>query len=122
MTISVLFLVGRFLFAVPFVMLGTECLLTADARGLERWWGLVGLIGAVGVVIGVWGDIAALVVGVAVVGGGIVEGRTAEATDATRVRLVGLLGGALVVAALYIAVGSALNLVLTDPVLDLDLR
>ena len=31
-------------------------------------------------------------------------------------------GGALVVAALYIAVGSALDLVLTDPILDLDLR
>ena len=122
MTISVLFLVGRFLFAVPFVMLGVERLAAADARLAERWWGLVGLVGAVGVVLGVWGDIAALVMGVAVVGGAIVECRTAEATDATRVRLVGLLGGALVVAALYIAVGSALNLVLTDPVLDLDLR
>jgi hypothetical protein len=121
MTISVLFLVGRFLFAVPFVMLGTDRLVAADAPGIERWWGLLGLVGAAGVVLGVWGDIAALVVGVAVVGGGIVECRT-DATDATRVRLVGLLGGALVVAALYIAVGSALNLVLTDPVLDLDLR
>jgi hypothetical protein len=122
MTISVLFLVGRFLFAVPFVMLGVDRLVAVDARLVERWWGLVGLVGAVGVVLGVWGDVAALVVGVAVVGGGIIEGRTAETTDATRVRLVGLLGGALVVAALYIAVGSALNLVLTDPVLDLDLR
>ena len=122
MTISVLFLVGRFLFAVPFVMLGADRLVAADARLVERWWAVVGLVGAVGVVLGVWGDVAALVVGVAVVGGGVVECRTAEATDAMRVRLVGLLGGALVVAALYIAVGSALNLVLTDPVFDLDLR
>jgi hypothetical protein len=121
MTISVLFLIGRFLFAVPFVMLGMDRLLAADARGIERWWGLVGIVGAAGVVLGVWGDIAALVIGVSVVGGGIVECRV-DATDATRVRLVALFGAALVTAAVYIAVGSALNLVLTDPVLDLDLR
>jgi hypothetical protein len=122
MTISVLFLIGRFLFVVPFVMIGVDRVVAADARAIERWWGLVGLVGAAGVVLGVWGDIAALVLGLAVIGGGIIEWRTADATDATRVRLIGLLGGALVVAALYIAVGSALNLVLTDPVLDLDLR
>ena len=110
MTISVLFLVGRFLFAVPFVMLGVDRLAgwptPAWSSGGGAWsaWS-----GPPGVVLGVWGDIAALVMGVAVVGGGIVECRTAEATDATRVRLVGLLGGALVVAALYIAVGSALE-------------
>jgi len=122
MSISVLFLVGRFLLAVPFVLLGVEVLGTSDARAGRRLWGVVGIIGAAGVVLGVWGDIAALVLGVAVIGGGILGGRDPDVDDAARVRLVGLLGAAIVTAALYIAVGAAIDFTITDPVLDLDLR
>lgn len=75
-----------------------------------------------GVVLGVYGDVAALVLALAVLGGGIAECQAPETTDDTRLRLVGLLGAAVCVAALYIAVGSALDLTITGPVLDLDLR
>ena len=122
MSISVLFLVGRFLLAVPFVLLGVEVLGAANVGAGRRFWGVVGIVGAAGVVLGVWGDIAALVLGVAVIGGGILECRGPEADDATRFRLVGLLGAAVVTAALYIAVGAAIDFTITDPVLDLDLR
>jgi len=122
MTISVLFLVGRFLLAVPFVLLGVEVLGAAEVGVGRRSWALVGIIGAAGVVLGVWGDIAALVLGVAVIGGGILECRGPDVDDATRFRLVGLLGAAVVTAALYIAVGTAIDLTITGPVLDLDLR
>lgn len=122
MSISVLFLVGRFLLAVPFVLLGVEGLGASDVGAGRRFWAGVGIVGAAGVVLGVWGDIAALVLGLAVIGGGILEGRSPEADDATRFRRVGLLGAAVVTAALYIAVGAAIDFTITDPVLDLDLR
>jgi hypothetical protein len=122
MTISVLFLIGRFLLAVPFVLIGVDRLSSADAGPAQRWWGLVALVGAAGVVLGAWGDAAALVLGAAVVGGGFTELRGPDADDATRLLLVGLLGASIVAAALFIAVGSALDLTLTDPVFDLDLR
>lgn len=122
MSISVLFLVGRFLLAVPFVLLGIEVLGATEVGAGRRFWAVVGIVGAAGVVLGVWGDIAALVLGVAVIGGGILEGRGPEADDATRFRLLGLVGAAVVTAALYIAVGAALDFTITDPVLDLDLR
>ena len=122
MTVSVLFLVGRFLLAVPFVLLGVEVLGASEAGAGRRFWAAVGIVGAAGVVLGVWGDIAALVLGVAVIGGGVLEGRGPDVDDATRFRLVGLLGAAIVTAALYIAVGSAIDFTITDPVLDLDLR
>lgn len=122
MTISVLFLVGRFLLAVPFVLLGVEVLGASGTGAGRRFWGVVGIVGAAGVVLGVWGDVAALVLGVAVIGGGILELREPDTDDAARFRLIGLLGAAIVTAALYIAVGSAIDLTITDPVLDLDLR
>ncbi len=122
MTISVLFLVGRFLLVVPFVLLGVEALGGADGGGGRRFWGVVGIVGAAGVVLGVWGDIAALVLGVAVIVGGVLEYRGPDVDDATRFRLVGLLGAAIVTAALYIAVGAAIDFTITDPLLDLDLR
>jgi hypothetical protein len=122
MTVSVLFLVGRFLFAVPFVMLGVDGCLSGTATAARRVWSALGLVGAAGVVLGVYGDVAALVLAVAVLGAGVTECQAPETTDATRLRLVGLLGAAICVAALYIAVGGALDLTITDPVLDLDLR
>jgi hypothetical protein len=122
MTVSVLFLVGRFLLAVPFVLLGVEVLGSSDAGAGRRFWAAVGIVGAAGVVLGVWGDVAALVLGVAVIGGGVLEGRGPDVDDATGFGLVGLLGAAIVTAALYIAVGAAIDFTITDPVLDLDLR
>ncbi len=88
----------------------------------EKGWAVLGVVGAAGVVLGVYGDVAAGLVALAVLGAGIRECRLAETTDATRLRLVGLLGGAICVGALYVAVGSAIDLTITDPVLDLDLR
>jgi hypothetical protein len=122
MTISVLFLVGRFLFAVPFVMVAVDRIPTEGVRPADKAWAALGLLGAAGVAVGAWGDVAALVVAVAVVGSGIAERGVATEDDATRMRLVGLLGGAVCIAALFIAVGTALDLTLTEPVLDLDLR
>jgi hypothetical protein len=122
MSISVLFLIGRFLLVVPFVLLGVEVLGASAVGAGRRVWGAVGIVGAAGVVLGVWGDIAALVLGVAVIGGGILECRGPDADDATRFRLVGLLGAAMVTTALYIAVGAAIDFTITGPVLDLDLR
>jgi hypothetical protein len=122
MSISVLFLAGRFLLAVPFVLLGVEVLGASDVGAGRRLWGVVGSVGAAGVVLGVWGDIAALVLAVADIGGGVLEGRGPDVDDDTRFRLVGLLGAAIVTAALYIAVGTAIDFTITDPVLDLDLR
>lgn len=122
MTVSVLFLVGRFLLAVPFVLLGVEVLGSSDAGAGRRFWAAVGIVGAAGVVLGVWGDVAALVLGVAVIGGGVLEGRGPDVDDATGFGLVGLLGAAIVTAALYIAVGAAIDFTITDPVLDLELR
>jgi len=119
MTVSVLFLAGRFLFAVPFVMVGVDRLLAPRASAAERVFAAAGLLGAAGVVLGVYGDLAALALGAAVVGAGITQ-RPGEEADTYR--LVGLLGGAVCVAALYAAVGSALDLTVTAPVLDLDLR
>ncbi len=119
MTISILFLVGRFLLAVPFVLLGVDRLLDRAAAPAERAWAVLGLVGATGLVLGVAGDVAGLVVAVAVVGAAI-TGRPDDEADTYR--QVGLLGAALCAAALYVAVGSALDLTVTDPVLDLDLR
>ena len=42
--------------------------------------------------------------------------------DDARVHLVGLLGGAICIAALYLAVGPAIDWTITEPVIDLDLR
>jgi len=122
MTVSVLFLVGRFLFTVPFVMLGVDRVLAPERSTPEKAWAALGLVGAAGVVLGVYGDLAAWVLAVAVLGGGIVECSAPDADDETRLRLVGLLGGAICVMALYAAVGSAIDFTVTDPALDLDLR
>ncbi len=119
MTVSLLFLVGRFLFAVPFVMLGVDRVLAAEATTAEKAWSALGLVGAAGVVLGVYGDVAALAAAAAVLGCGI-TGRDLDGP--ARTRLVGLLGAALCVAALYVAVGSAPDLTVNGPVLDLDLR
>ena len=116
MTVSVLFAVGRLLFVVPFVLLGVDRVLDDGSSPGARVWAAGGLVGAAAVALGAWGDVAALVVGLATVGIGVQE----DGDD--RLRLVGLLGGALCIAALYAAVGAALDLTLTDPVLDLDLR
>ena len=121
MTVSVLFLVGRFLFAVPFVMLGVDRVLAPEVGMAEKAWSALGLVGAAGVVLGVYGDLAGLVVALAVVGGGIVE-RRPEPDEDHRIRLVGLLGAAVCIAALYVAVGSAIDFTITEPVFDLDLR
>ena len=122
MTISVLFLVGRFLFAVPFVMLGIDRVLGPEASTASKAWSAVAFVGAAGVVLGVYGDVAGFVLALAGLGGGIVEATVPDAGDATRFRLVGLLGAAVCVAALYIAVGAAIDFTITEPVLDLDLR
>jgi hypothetical protein len=119
MTISVLFLVGRFVFVVPFVLGGVDRLLADDERPVAKSWAALGLVGAAGVALGAWGDLAALVVAVAILGAGIADG---AADGDRRLPQVGLLGAALCVAALSLAVGSALDFTLTDPVLDLDLR
>jgi hypothetical protein len=123
MTVSVLFLVGRFLFAVPFVVLGVERALARRANPGDRVWAVLGVAGAAGIVLGAWGDLAALLTGLAVLGEGIAaEGAAVRPDDPTRFRMIGLLGAAVCVAAVYAAVGSALDLTLTGPVLDLDLR
>ena len=118
MSVSLLFVVGRFLFAVPFVMVGTDRLLDDAATGAQKAWALLALLATVGVVLGVYGDVAALVLAVAIVGIGIADAPEGDA----RFHLVGLLGGALCIAALYLAVGTAIDLTITEPVIDLDLR
>ena len=80
------------------------------------------MAGAAGVILGAWGDVAALVLAAAVVGGGTTGLRGPESDDEGRLLLIGLFGAAIVTAALYIAVGAALDLTLTGPVFDLDLR
>jgi hypothetical protein len=122
MSVSVLFLIGRFLLVVPFVMIGVDRLLADETSVAERAWSAVGLLAAVGVVLGAWGDVAAFTLGVAAIGLAVVEAHPPEEVDAARFRLVGLLGAAVVTAACFIAVGTALDLTVTDPVLDLDLR
>ena len=118
MSVSLLFLVGRFLFAVPFVMVGTDRLLNDDASGGQKAWALLGLLAAAGVVLGAYGDVSALVLAVAIIGIGIAD----APEDDVRFHLVGLLGGALCIAALYLAVGTAIDWTITEPVIDLDLR
>jgi hypothetical protein len=122
MTVSVLFLVGRFVFVVPFVLLGVDRIPDGEATAAVRAWATLGLLGAAGVALGAWGDVAALVLALAVFGAEVSDGRDEGAGADARLASVGLLGGALCVAALYAAVGAALDLTLTDPVLDLDLR
>lgn len=71
-------------------------------------------------VLGAWGDLAAAVLALQIV--------VAEAATRPRPRpedvvtAVGLVGGAVVVASTYVAVGAALDWTLTAPVWDLDLR
>lgn len=120
MTISVLFLVGRFLFAVPFVMVGVDRLQGPGSTSGERVWGAVGVLGAAGVVLGLWGDAAALVLAIQVVGMGLAGRGTKD--DELVVTAIGLVGGALVVAAVYAGLGDALDLTITDPLVRLDLR
>jgi hypothetical protein len=122
MTVSVLFLLARLLVAVPLVVVGVDRVLDGDSPPVPRAWSALGLVGATGLVVGVWGDAAALVAAVAVLGGGVDESRRSGTIDEARARLVGLLGGALCVAVLYVAVGDAIDLTVTAPVLDLDLR
>ena len=122
MTVSVLFLLGRFLLAVPFVMVGMDRALSDQAPRGERLWSAVGVLAAAGVVLGVYGDAAALVLGVATVGIGVIECQRPGTDDATRLRFVGLLGAAIATAACVAAVGTAIDLTFTDPLLDLDLR
>ena len=118
MSVSVLFVVGRFLFAVPFVMIGTDRLLDDGATGAQKAWALLAMLATVGVVLGVYGDVAALVLAVAIIGIGIAD----APEDDARFQLVGLLGGAICIAALYLAVGTAIDWTITDPLIDLDLR
>ena len=119
MTVSVLFLVGRFLFAVPFVLAGVDRLLAGAAPPASRAWSALGLVGAAGVVLGVYGDVAAAVLAVAAVAG--VLGQEPR-QEGELERSIGLVGAALCVAALFVAAGSALDLTITGPVIDLDLR
>ena len=116
MTVSLLFVAGRLLFAVPIVVWSVDRLLDDAATVAAKVWALLALATASAVVLGLWGDVAALALAVALIGAGVVDDRD------DRVLLVGLVGGALCVAALYAAVGTAIDLTITEPVLDLDLR
>jgi hypothetical protein len=120
MTVSVLFLAGRFLLAVPFVLIGVDRAVDGEATPAVRLWAVLGLLAAAAVVLGLWGDVAALVLGVTIVGAGLASHH--EERGHTLLLLVGLLGAAVCVAALYAAVGTAIDFTITDPVLDLDLR
>ncbi len=122
MSVSVLFLVGRFLLVVPFVLIGVDRVLGDETPTGERVWSALGVLAAAGVILGAWGDLSAFALGVAIIGLGVTECRRPDTDDATRLRFVGLLGGAVVTAACFAAVGTALDLTITDPVLDLDLR
>lgn len=116
MTVSLLFLAGRIVLAVPIVLYGVDRIVDDRAPGGDRLWAALAVVGTAGVVVGVWGDAAALVLGVAALGAAV-AGRADE-----RMAAVGLLGAAVVVAALYTAVGTALDWTVTGPVFDLDLR
>jgi hypothetical protein len=122
MSVSLLFLVGRVLLVVPFVLIGVDRVLDAEARGDERAWSAMGVLAAAAVVLGAWGDVAALVLGLTAIGLGVVERRHSGPGDAVLLRSVGLLGGAVITAACFAAVGTALDLTLSDPVMHLDLR
>lgn len=117
MTVSILFLVGRFVFAVPFVLVGVDRIVDDEAPGAAKAWAALGLLTTAAVVLGVYGDVAALALAAVIVGMTV-----GGAEDDERLHLVGLLGGALCIAALYAAVGSAIDFTITEPVLDLDLR
>jgi hypothetical protein len=116
MSMSVAFLVGRFLLAVPVVVLGLSDAREPDSSGATKVAALLGVLGAAGVVLGVWGDVAALVMAAGVVG--TTMGRGTEAVLSG----IGLAGGAVVVFAVYAGVGDALDLTFTDQVISLDLR
>ena len=117
MTVSALFLAGRFVLAVPLVVIAVDGLADDETTPATRAWSVLALLAAAAVVLGLWGDVAALGLAAAIAGLGVVERRLDR-----RALLVGLLGGAVCVAALYAAVGSAIDFTITDPVLDLDLR
>lgn len=118
MTVSVLFLVGRFLLAVPFVLLGVEGLTRGSAA--RRVGHLVGVLAAGAVVLGWWGDLAAVVLGAQVLVLRVLA--PAEPGPEARLTGVGLLGACVVTAACFAAVGAALDWTLTGPLWDLDLR
>jgi hypothetical protein len=117
MTVSALFLAGRFLLAVPFVVIGVDAVQGDEVDGASRVWAVLATLAAAAVVLGLWGDVAAFALAATIAGLGVAERRLDR-----RALLVGLLGGALCVAALYAAVGDAIDFTITDPVLDLDLR
>ena len=121
MTVSLLFVAGRLLFAVPIVVWAVDRLLDDVATAAAKVWAVLALVSASAVVLGLWGDVAAFALAVALIGSGVVDDREDDRTD-RRVLLVGLVGGALCVAALYAAVGTANDFTITEPVLDLDLR
>jgi hypothetical protein len=121
MTVSLLFVAGRLLFAMPIVIWAVDRVLDDATTAAVKVWAVLALGGASAVVLGLWGDVAALGLAAALVGMGVVDDREDAGAD-RRILLVGLVGGALCVAALYAAVGTAIDLTITDPVLDLDLR
>lgn len=121
MSVSLLFVAGRLLFAVPVVVWAVDRLLDDAASAAAKVWSALALLAASAVVLGLWGDVAALALAVALIGSGVVDDRPDEAGD-RRVLLVGLVGGALCVAALYAAVGTAIDFTVNEPVLELDLR
>jgi hypothetical protein len=121
MTVSLLFVAGRLLFAVPIVVWAVDRALDDAATVAAKLWAALTLAAASAVVLGLWGDVAALALAVALIGSGVVDDREDDLAD-RRILLVGLVGGALCVAALYAAVGIAIDWTITEPVLDLDLR
>jgi putative oxidoreductase len=120
-SVSVAFVVGRFLLVVPVVLLGTSDALDAEATPGARLVAAAGVLAAAGVVLGVWGDLAALVLAAQVLLVGLAPRPGVPQTEAL-LTAIGLAGGALVVFAVYAGVGEALNLTITDPVITLDLR
>jgi len=116
MTVSLTFLVARFLLVVPFVLIGADRLRTPGGR---RVWAALGLVGAASVTVGLWGDLGALLLALVALGWALSDPRFSE----ERLLLaVGLAGGAIAVFAVYAAVGEAIDLTATDPAVVLDLR
>jgi hypothetical protein len=116
---SLAFLVGRFLFCVPFVMVGANDVVDPGPDPRRRGLGALGVIGAAMVILGAWGDVGALVLVVQALLTTLAGRREGLiwALDG-----LGLVGGALVVFAVYAGVGHALDYTVTDPWISLDLR
>ena len=125
MTVSTLFLVGRFLFAVPFVMLGVDRLLATGADGVaEKGTGPSSVSWAPPA----WSSASAATSPPGSRRPRCARRRGSASAASPRPPMPRACAwsassaGRSAFGALYVAVGSAIDLTITDPVLDLDLR